>query len=291
MQLSESELILNPDGSIYHLNLLPDDIAETIITVGDPERVSQVTKYFDTIDVSKKSREFATKTGYIGKNRITVISTGIGTDNIDIVLNELDALANIDFDSRTVKRHKTALTFIRIGTSGAIHPETPIDSFLASEYAIGLDGLMHFYECEHLQNTELNTAFSTHLGLQESKITPYSFKTSEELKNKFPENRIRFGVTVTNAGFYAPQGRKVRAKPYNDNFIQLLGTFEHKGHKITNLEMETAGIYGLAQLLGHKAISLNALLANRSTGEFSMNPAKTIDGLIQFTLEQITGNS
>ncbi len=288
MQLSESELILNSDGSIYHLQLLPDDIADTIITVGDPNRVAAVSKYFDTIEVTKQSREFATHTGYVGKKRITVISSGIGTDNIDIVINELDALVNIDFDSRTVKPKKTSLNFIRIGTSGAILPEIPIDTFLLSDSAIGLDGLMHFYQTNNLQNSELTKAFSNHLDVTDIKVTPYAFDVSPVLRKTFTDNRIRFGITVTNTGFYAPQGRKLRAARNIDGFINQLATFENKGQKITNLEMETAGIYGLASILGHKAVSMNALLANRATGEFSKNPSKTIDTLIRFCIERIS---
>ncbi|RNC90001.1 MAG: phosphorylase [Allomuricauda sp.] len=287
MQLSDSELILNPDGSIYHLQLLPEDLAPIVITVGDPERVAQVSQHFDSIEVQKQSREFATHTGYLGKKRITVLSTGIGTDNIDIVLNELDALVNIDFSTRTVKADKTSLSLIRIGTSGALVPDLPVDTFLLSTSAIGMDGLMHFYDSEALQNNSLNNAFVDHMAWTGQKIQPYTFDADPMLKSSFEKNRIRFGVTITNAGFYAPQGRKLRGKLQFDQFIDQVSKFAHKDQRITNLEMETAGIYGLARLLGHKAVSLNALLANRITGEFSKNPAKTIDELIQFSLTQI----
>jgi len=287
-QISESELILNPDGSVYHLKLLPEDIAGTILTVGDPERVQAVSNYFDRIEVSKQSREFATQTGYIGNKRLTVLSTGIGTDNIDIVLNELDALVNIDFTTRTIKSEKTSLNFIRIGTSGAVHPELAVDSFLLSTSAIGMDGLLHFYDSDVLQNTELRHAFSKYIGEIGRKVMPYSFDCDPKLKKVFSSNRIRFGVTVTNAGFYAPQGRKLRANPLMNDFLVRLASFDFEGQKISNLEMETAGIYGLASLLGHKAISLNALLANRSTGEFSKHPSKTIDALIRYTLERVS---
>jgi uridine phosphorylase len=287
-QLSESELILNPDGSVYHLKLLPEDIAGTILTVGDPERVQAVSNYFDRIEVSKQSREFATQTGYIGNKRLTVLSTGIGTDNIDIVLNELDALVNIDFTTRTIKSEKTSLNFIRIGTSGAVLPELAVDSFLLSTSAIGMDGLLHFYDSDVLQNTELRHAFSKYIGEIGRKVMPYSFDCDPKLKKVFSSNRIRFGVTVTNAGFYAPQGRKLRANPLMNDFLVRLASFDFEGQKISNLEMETAGIYGLASLLGHKAISLNALLANRSTGEFSKNPSKTIDALIRYALERVS---
>ena len=287
-QISESELILNPDGSVYHLKLLPEDIAGTILTVGDPERVQAVSNYFDRIEVSKQSREFATQTGYIGNKRLTVLSTGIGTDNIDIVLNELDALVNIDFTTRTIKSEKTSLNFIRIGTSGAVLPELAVDSFLLSTSAIGMDGLLHFYDSDVLQNTELRHAFSKYIGEIGRKVMPYSFDCDPKLKKVFSSNRIRFGVTVTNAGFYAPQGRKLRATALMNDFLVRLASFDFEGQKISNLEMETAGIYGLASLLGHKAISLNALLANRSTGEFSKHPSKTIDALIRYTLERVS---
>jgi uridine phosphorylase len=287
-QLSESELILNPDGSVYHLKLLPEDIAGTILTVGDPERVQAVSNYFDRIEVSKQSREFATQTGYIGNKRLTVLSTGIGTDNIDIVLNELDALVNIDFTTRTIKSEKTSLNFIRIGTSGAVLPELAVDSFLLSTSAIGMDGLLHFYDSDVLQNTELRHAFSKYIGEIGRKVMPYSFDCDPKLKKVFSSNRIRFGVTVTNAGFYAPQGRKLRATALMNDFLVRLASFDFEGQKISNLEMETAGIYGLASLLGHKAISLNALLANRSTGEFSKHPSKTIDALIRYALERVS---
>jgi uridine phosphorylase len=287
-QLSESELILNPDGSVYHLKLLPEDIAGTILTVGDPERVQAVSNYFDRIEVSKQSREFATQTGYIGNKRLTVLSTGIGTDNIDIVLNELDALVNIDFTTRTIKSEKTSLNFIRIGTSGAVLPELAVDSFLLSTSAIGMDGLLHFYDSDVLQNTELRHAFSKYIGEIGRKVMPYSFDCDPKLKKVFSSNHIRFGVTVTNAGFYAPQGRKLRATALMNDFLVRLASFDFEGQKISNLEMETAGIYGLASLLGHKAISLNALLANRSTGEFSKHPSKTIDALIRYALERVS---
>ncbi|WP_343486253.1 nucleoside phosphorylase [Allomuricauda sp. d1] len=287
MPLSESELILNPDGSIYHLNLHPEDIAQTIITVGDPERVKSVSKHFDSLEVAKGKREFLTHTGILGGKRITVVSTGIGTDNVDIVLNELDALVNIDFSSREVRKDKIQLDFIRIGTSGAIQPDIEVDSFLLSEHAIGLDGLLHFYQSESVQNGEMGAAFSVHLGLEGEKIRPYAVDSDKELASLLNSNRIRFGITLTNAGFYGPQSRKMRLTPKFDDFNQHLASFQYDGKKITNLEMETAGIYGLAKLLGHRAVSLNAILANRASGGFSKKPQQTIDSLITYTLEKI----
>ncbi|MGX1930078.1 nucleoside phosphorylase [Flagellimonas sp. 2504JD4-2] len=285
--LGNSELILNPDGSIYHLNLLPEDICSTIITVGDPSRVPMVTKYFDSIDVKKGKREFFTQTGsYKGKN-ITVISTGIGTDNIDIVLNELDALVNIDFDTRKEKNTKTQLDFIRIGTSGAIQPDIPVDSFLLSKSAVGFEGLLHFYDTGQARNTALEDELNAFLGWKDHNITAYAVDADKNLGDKFNSNRIRYGITATNSGFYGPQGRALRLKPKVSDFNAKLAAFSYKNQPITNLEMETAGIYGLAKLHGHRAISLNAILANRATGEFSKNAFKTVDDLIKFTLDKL----
>ncbi|WP_273566934.1 nucleoside phosphorylase [Maribacter halichondriae] len=288
MGLGPSELILNADGSIYHLNLLPKDIADTIITVGDPDRVVDVSKYFDSIQVKKGKREFHTHTGILNGRRLTVISTGIGTDNIDIVLNELDALANIDFKDRTVKKNHIRLRIVRIGTSGAIQPEIPVDSFVLSEYALGLDGLLHFYKSDSIQEKMISDHFVKHSGWETKKAAPYVVKCDEELARIFNSNHIRFGVTATNAGFYGPQGRKLRLPPDNERMNQNLSTFIFENMKITNLEMETAGIYGLAKLMGHQAISLNCILANRATGTFSKNPSNSTEELIKFTLDKLT---
>ncbi len=288
MQLSPSELILNADNSIYHLNLLPEDIANTIITVGDPDRVASVSKYFDSIEIKKGKREFHTHTGTLNGKRITVISTGIGTDNIDIVLNELDALVNIDFKTRSIKTNKTSLDIIRIGTSGAIQPEIPIDSFLVSEYAIGFDNLLHFYDSEHIQHQAIQNAFTSHTNWFKHKSTPYVVKADDSLLKKIMATNIRLGFTATNVGFYGPQGRQVRLKTQDTNLNTKLSGFSYNNLKITNLEMETSGIYGLSKLLGHRAISLNCILANRSTGDFSKNPSKAVDLLIKDTLHKLT---
>ncbi|MDT0607642.1 nucleoside phosphorylase [Croceitalea rosinachiae] len=288
MSIAESELILNPDGSIYHLNLLPEDIAPTVVTVGDPERVHDVSKYFDSIELKKGKREFITHTGILNKKRITVISTGIGTDNIDIVLNELDALVNIDLRTRKVKQQKSSLDIIRIGTSGAIQKDIPVDTFLLSQTAIGLDGLLHFYSEKNLQNNELLQKLEPYLNWNHKGIRPYAFDCDETVAKIFLGNHIRLGVTITNAGFYAPQGRQLRLKPNLADFHQKLQEFRFKNRAITNLEMETAGIYGLSKLLGHKAVSMNAILANRATGAFSKEPNKTVDSLIQYCLQQLT---
>lgn len=288
MQLEPSELILNADNSIYHLNLLPEDLAETIITVGDPDRVAEVSKYFDVIELKKGKREFHTHTGVLNGKRISVISTGIGTDNIDIVLNELDALVNIDFTSRTINKTKKKLDIIRIGTSGAIQPDIPIDSFLLSKQAIGFDSLLRFYNAEHILNDTLQNEFMKHTNWSKYKSVPYVVTCDDNLAQRLFNNSLYNGFTATNVGFYGPQGRKLRLQTQDDSLNSKLSSFDYRGLKITNLEMETAGIYGLARLLGHSAISLNCILANRSTGEFSKDPLKSIDLLIQLTLEKLT---
>ncbi|MHA4895684.1 nucleoside phosphorylase [Pedobacter sp. PWIIR3] len=284
--LSEADLIINPDGSIYHLNLLPEDVAETIITVGDPDRVTDVSKYFDRIEVKKGRREFITHTGYLGKKRITVISTGIGTDNIDIVFNELDALANIDFGKRLIKPQLTSLNIIRIGTSGAIQKDIPMGTILASSYGLGLDALMRYY----VQNpstieTGLLSDFNIHTtGLRN--IEPYLTAADPYLLQQLGAG-LATGITVTAPGFYAPQGRKVRAENSIPELISILNTFKSGNERVTNLEMETAGIYAMARILGHKALSVNAILASRVTSEFSNEPGKIVDKAIKTILERL----
>ncbi|NHF60024.1 nucleoside phosphorylase [Flavobacteriaceae bacterium TP-CH-4] len=288
MALSPSELILNPDGSIYHLNLLPGDIAPTIIVVGDPDRVSQVSSKFDVIETRKQKREFQTHTGRLNGKRLTVISTGIGTDNIDIVMNELDALANIDFTTRTIRKELKQLDIIRIGTSGAVQPDIPVDSFVLSEFAIGLDGLKHFYKTEDAMESSMVKAFVAQTGWAGEKALPYAVESDKNMREELMSNRIRLGVTVTNSGFYAPQGRNLRLENSDPDMQAKLKAFNHNGMRITNMEMETSAIYLLAKLLGHRAVSMNCILANRSTGDFSENSKKAVDGLIRYVLEKIT---
>jgi len=288
MLLEPSELILNADQSIYHLNLLPEDLSTTIITVGDPDRVAEVSKHFDTIEVKKGKREFITHTGVLNGKRLTVISTGIGTDNIDIVLNELDALVNIDFKTRIIKEQKQQLAIIRIGTSGAIQPDIPIDSFVLSEFAIGFDSLLRFYDAEHIMHKEIQKQFVQHTHWSTYKSIPYVVSCDEQLAITLAAPRIALGFTATNVGFYGPQGRTLRLKLEDDTLNSKLASFSYKGMRITNLEMETSGIYGLSKLLGHRAVSLNCILANRSTGEFSKNPTKAMEALISSTLEKLT---
>ena len=288
----DTELILNPDGSIYHLHLHPEQVASTIITVGDPQRVQKVSQYFDRIEHQVEKREFVTHTGYIGTKRLTVISTGIGTDNIDIVLNELDTLFNINLQQKTSKSVVTPLTFIRIGTSGCFRKEIPIDAFLVSSYAIGLDTLLHYYD---LPSTATTRALETTIlqALERGSalpVRPYVTQGSSFLLKTVGKD-MRKGITLTAPGFYAPQGRQLRAANQQANLIELFQQIDltaiTPGLQLTNLEMETAGIYGLASVLGHQAISFNALLANRVTGEFSQHPERTVDALIRLVLERI----
>lgn len=286
MNLKESEFILNEDGSIYHLKLHPEQLAKTVITVGDPERVPAIVKYFDSIEFSVKRREFHTQTGIYKGKRLSVISTGIGTGNIDIVFNELDALVNIDFKTRRVKEKLTSLDIIRIGTSGSIQKDVPIDSFLVSQAGIGLDSMMHFYNSKEILDLQFSEALVKHLELSSNIGKPYIVPFDEGLASKFITGYQR-GITLTNAGFYGPQGRVLRLAIQDPELNNKLASFRFEGQKITNLEMETAGMYGLAKLLGHRAVSLNAIIANRATGEFSANPGKTVDLLIQDALDRI----
>lgn len=286
-RIAESELIINPDGSIYHLNILPEDIATTIITVGDPDRVSSVSKYFDTIEVKKAKREFVTHTGTLNGKRISVLSTGIGTDNIDIVFNELDALVNVDFKTRQIKKDFTQLDIVRIGTSGSIRADIPVDHFLISELAIGFDSLLHFYESDHVLDTELAEAFVEQTNWSPKKSVPYVVKANQELIDKLASEQTTLGFTATNVGFYGPQSRKIRLNVQDEKLNDKLAAFQYNDKKITNLEMETAGIYGLANLLGHRSASMNAIIANRPLRQFSNTPKETVDRLIQYTLGKL----
>lgn len=290
MHLSPSELILNADGSIYHLNLLPGDISDTIITVGDPDRVAEVSNHFDTVEIKKGKREFHTHTGTLNGKRITVISTGIGTDNIDIVLNELDALVNIDFSTRKVRQNRIRLKIIRIGTSGAIQSDIPVDSWILTELAIGFDGLLHYYKNDLNEFAQLEEEFIRQTEWSSKKSWPYMVKYDADLASLFKSNRIRFGTTITNTGFYGPQGRSLRLKPVMGRFSEVISKFNYQDRRITNLEMETSGIYALSKLLGHQAVSLNCILANRVTGTFSKNPDSSVRELITFALQKITSH-
>jgi uridine phosphorylase len=288
MAFAASELILTAAGAVYHLNLLPEQIAPTIFLVGDPDRVPQVSKHFDALWYRVQHREFITHTGMMHGQAVSVVSTGIGTDNIDIVLNELDALFNIHLHEGRIKDELTSLKIIRLGTSGALQADIPVDSLVCSSHGLGLDGLMPFYQSQ--QNDE-------EIGMQQGfvdfmpEITqcarPYAFAADPALLQKFEKAGMMSGITLTCTGFYAPQGRQLRYQPSIENLPLRANGFTHNGHRITNFEMETAGIYGLARVLGHQALSVNAIIANRVNGEFSRQPQATIERLIETVLHEL----
>lgn len=289
MSIAKSELILNPNGSIYHLHLKPEEIATTIITVGDQDRVEQVSRHFDSIETKVQHREFKTHTGILNGKRISVISTGIGPDNIDIVCNELDALVNIDFETRNPKEHLTSLHLIRIGTSGALQPDIPLDSFVASALGVGFDNLLHFYSgIDAISLHDFSEQFIKHTEWNPANSKPYAVEGSTGLLHLFPSNRVLHGITTTHVGFYGPQGRVLRLGLQDAKILGKIASFRYHNRKITNLEMETAALYGMSKLLGHQALSLNAILANRALETFSSKPQKTIDQLIEYTLETLT---
>jgi uridine phosphorylase len=288
-RIAESELIINNRGAIYHLDVKPDELATTIITVGDPDRVAKVSSYFDNVEFKTNHREFVTHTGYLGKKRISVVSTGIGTDNIDIVFNELDALVNIDFTTRTIKNELTALNIIRIGTSGSLQQNIPVDSFVTSTHGLGIDNLLNFYN--HQQNEEekqLLQSFVTLTQLHNRFSYPYISSAGSALLKHFVEG-YHHGITVTCPGFYGPQGRMLRLSLSNPQLIDRLTQFSFGQHRITNFEMETAGIYGLGKILGHQCISLSAIVANRITKKFSTDGDALVQKLIKKTLEIVSG--
>ena len=281
--IPESELVLNSDGSIYHLHIRPEDLAETVILVGDQNRVAEVSKHFDKIEVQKSKREFITHTGYVGKKRISVLSTGIGTDNIDIVMNELDALANINLETREVKSTPTKLKFIRIGTSGSLQDNLQVNDILVSSYGLGLDSLMQFYDYE--ENDEISNMLNAiDEQLELLFVNPYLFKAPGDLFAQFSKH-FNYGITATCCGFYAPQGRMLRAQAKYEDLIKRLSGIEVNGLRVTNFEMETAAIYGMATLLGHEAVSVNAILANRINHTFSHNPSVIVENAIKKVLE------
>ena len=287
MAIKNSELILNSDGSIYHLHLKPSDIADTLIFVGDQERVGAVTKYFDRIDFEMQSREFKTQTGYYKGKRLSVISTGIGPDNIDIVLNELDALVNIDFNTREIKATKTSLSIVRIGTSGALQPDIDVDSFVISSYGMDINGMLQSYKIDAIKHADIEAAFVEHTQWSPQKPYPVIIKNSNRLETKLKSEQTIYGLTATCGGFYGPQGRVLRLELQDDSLNHKMDSFEHNGLKVTNFEMETSAIYGLSKLLGHEACSMNAIIANRALGTFSENPQATIEKLIIYTLNKL----
>lgn len=287
IKIAPSELILNPDGSIYHLNLKPEHIADTIIFVGDQNRVPKVAMYFEKIIYDTQKREFRTITGTYKGKKISVISTGIGPDNIDIVMNELDALVNIDLETRTVKKELKKLEIVRIGTSGSLQSDVPVDSFVLAKYGLGLDGMLHAYDSEHVMETEIEDAFIAHTQWNPRKARPYIIKGSELLHDKLISDQVYSGFTATAVGFYGPQGRILRLELEDPQLNKKIDNFDYKGIRVTNLEMETSAIYGLSKLLGHEALSMNAIIANRANGTFSTNPYKTVEALIKYTLDKL----
>ena len=286
--LKPSELILNPDGSVYHLNLLPEDIAETIIFVGDPDRVPVVSKHFDTIEIKKNKREFCTHTGTVGNKRISVISTGIGEDNIDIVLTELDALVNIDFKTRQIKDDFTKLRIIRMGTSGALRAEIPLDSLLFSSYAVGFSGLLSFYDWRpNTQEDNLQAQCQQAFESLPACASIYVAAGSQDLLRQFKSLGTQ-GITLTCNGFYGPQRRQVRAPLAGPDIFALANDIAFEGCYVSNLEMETAAIYGLSRLLGHDACSISAIVANRASQVFSKNPELAVENMIKSVLAEIS---
>jgi len=289
MSIKASELILNPDGSIYHLNLRPEHIANDFIFVGDKDRVDKVTKHFDTIEFTTQRREFKTVTGSYKGKRLSVISTGIGPDNIDIVLNELDALVNIDLEKRTIKEEHTNLNIVRIGTSGSLQDDIHVDSFLLSTHALDVNGMLHSYDLGMIENVAIEDAFIKHTNWSPRKSHPIVIPNSAELQEKLASDRTHLGITITAGGFYGPQGRVLRLPVQDPDLNNKIDSFSYHGNRITNLEMETSAIYGLSKLLGHNACSMNAIIANRALGEFSKNPSQVVEDLITYTLNKIVG--
>lgn len=279
-RIAESELIINPRGAVYHLDLRPEEIANTVITVGDPDRVKEVSKHFDAIEVKRQHREFISHTGTINKKRITVLSSGIGPDNIDIVMNELDALANIDFETRQINNQLRSLNIIRIGTSGSLQADIPVDHFVASTHGLGIDNLLNFYRHEHNdEEKQLLHSFVTHTQIHGQIGHPYISSCAGSLIKHFVKD-FHQGITVTCPGFYGPQGRILRLGIRNPELINRLTDFRFGKHRITNFEMETSAIYGLGKLLGHNCLAINAIVANRVKKEFSKDGKAAVEKLI-----------
>ena len=288
MPIKQSELILNPDGSIYHVNLKPEHIADTIIFVGDQDRVEKITKHFDSIEFSTRKREFKTQTGTYKGKRLTVLSTGIGPDNIDIVLNELDAIVNIDLETRLPKSEHTCLSIIRVGTSGSLQEDVPVDAFVMSTYGLDLNGMLHFYQIDNIHNPEIEDAFIQYTNWNPNKARPIVIENAQVLAEQFDSDLMFKGLTATAGGFYGPQGRVLRLSLEDPDLNGKMDSFNYNTIRITNFEMETAVIYGLSKLLGHNALSLNAIIANRATGQFSQDPKKVVESLILYTLNKLT---
>ncbi len=288
-EIQKSELILNKDNSIYHLHLLPEDIANNIILVGDPDRVKIVASFFDKIEVEKHNREFYTITGTYNNKRITALSTGIGTDNIDIVINELDAIVNFDLNTRTEKKDKKTLNFIRIGTSGGLQDFLPAGSILMTETSIGFDGLLNFYaDRDKVSDLDFEKKLLSHLNWNPKLTTPYIVPASNELLNKIYDEEFVKGVTISSPGFYGPQGRMLRLKIVDTDINEKITNFSYQDKKITNYEMESSALYGLSKLLGHNALTVCVIIANRVNGTFLNNYKPVVKNLIEKVLNKIT---
>lgn len=286
MKIKESELVLQPGGQIYHLNLFPEEIADTIIIVGDPGRVEVISHYFDEITVKRQNREMTTHTGILKGKPITVLSSGMGTDNIDIVMTELDALANVDLKEREVKKEHKALNIIRIGTCGALQPEIPVNSFVASAYGFGFDGLLHFYEHGNISDDKLVDAFVQHTNWNEKLPYPYCVPADQHLLDTIAYDMTQ-GITASAPGFFGPQGRHIRLNLQYPNLNERIESFNYNGHKITNLEMECSAIYGLGRALGHRTLTVCVAIANRVSKEFSSDYKPHIKRLIETVLERV----
>ena len=283
--IAETELILTPENKIYHLNLSKDEIANDIILVGDPDRVSVISNKFESIEHKIQNREFVTHTGILNGKRISVIATGIGPDNIDIVVNELDALVNIDFKTRTINKKKKTLNLIRLGTSGALQKDIEVDSFLASSFGLGLDNIANFYESEEIIEQKMSSKYKQHANWPENLSNPYIVKASDNLLSLFPD--VKKGITATAPGFYGPQGRTLRLNPYITNLHEKMESFNYKENRITNFEMETSALYYLGKSLGHNTLTICAIIANRLTKEYSKDYKKTVEKMIDLVLKRI----
>jgi uridine phosphorylase len=286
-RIKESELIINPNGSIYHLNLKPEEIAKNIILVGDPGRVEKISGRFDKVVHRSQNREMVAHVGYLNDTHIMVMSTGMGTDNLDIVMNELDALVNIDFETRTIKDKFTSLNIIRLGTSGAIQPDVPIDSFAVSTHGIGLDGLLKFYDSSMVVDDELSREFIDQVNWHKDLPYPYFVKCSETLYHKISEGMVS-GITATAPGFYGPQGRVLRIPLQHPELMDSMQHFKSNSQRIINFEMETSALYGLGRILGHETLTVCAVIANRALQTYSKNYHKPIENLIDLVLERFT---
>ncbi len=288
-KIEASELIINPDGSVFHLHLKPEEIANNIILVGDPGRVDVVSSYFDSIELKRSNREFVSCTGTFNGKRITVVATGIGTDNIDIVVNELDALVNIDFDTRTVKEELTSLNFVRIGTSGSLQKDLPVDTWLLSEKAIGFDGLLNFYaNRDKVCDLNFESDFKESLEWNPQLTAPYVVNASSTLLKKLEGDKVVNGVTISAPGFYGPQGRVLRLDLADAEINDKINAFRHKDYRVTNYEMECSAIYGLSALLGHNCATVCAIIANRLAGTASKDYKPVIKDLIVYVLTNLT---